>query len=432
MVRVSMPFAGELVWYRESARIRLAVSGTPKVLSRVGAEGAPVEVTVSNLSVPWHPADRLTGIVYRHPILLAEDGNNLVAGPVFAVLTGSRGDSFQGNRIDFRDLLRTAARRSEFMYVLPADEVEGTSMWQGFVRTGRRRWIELPCPRPQAVYNRLPTRFVERTISGITAKERLRSLDIPLFNPDYFNKAVIYDVIQEAGLDKYLPETSTSLTRRHLQTLLSRHRAVYLKPAGGSIGHGIIRVLRDGPNYLVEVLKNGDCQAYGAASGGELWSVVCRHRLPGAYVLQAAKRSLEWDGRPCDFRLLLQKRRGGWRVVGKGVRVAGPTAITTHVPNGGYIVEADQVLKAYFPDDMERVNNDLDDMAVACAHAIDRHYRGQLGEMSMDIGLDAQGHPWFFEANSKPMKFDEPDIRRRSLQGVLAHLEELRSQQPIR
>lgn len=40
------------------------------------------------------------------------------------------------------------------------------------------------------------------------------------------------------------------------------------------------------------------------------------------------------------------------------------------------------------------------------------------GEMSMDLGVDAAGGLWFFEANSKPMKFDEPHIRKKSLERI--------------
>lgn len=30
----------------------------------------------------------------------------------------------------------------------------------------------------------------------------------------------------------------------------------------------------------------------------------------------------------------------------------------------------------------------------------------------MDLGIDDLGEIWFFEANAKPMKFDEPQIRK--------------------
>ena len=41
--------------------------------------------------------------------------------------------------------------------------------------------------------------------------------------------------------------------------------------------------------------------------------------------------------------------------------------------------------------------------------------------MSIDLGVDKSGNLWFFEANSKPMKFDEPEIRRKSLQKLIEY-----------
>jgi hypothetical protein len=112
-------------------------------------------------------------------------------------------------------------------------------------------------------------------------------------------------------------------------------------------------------------------------------------------------------------------------LVGRGVRVSGPNTITTHVPSGGSIANASRVLEASFGINADAVDNELTNMTVTCAKAIDSHYNHELGEMSMDIGIDEFGRPWFFEANAKPMKFDEPEIRARSLAGVLNYMQEL-------
>ncbi|GMA61469.1 hypothetical protein GCM10025859_19090 [Alicyclobacillus fastidiosus] len=80
------------------------------------------------------------------------------------------------------------------------------------------------------------------------------------------------------------------------------------------------------------------------------------------------------------------------------------------------------MLEESFGEHASSVNDELVQAVVQAAQAIDFGYQGQLGEMSMDIGIDPQGHPWFFEANSKPMKFDEPEIRQKSLQGVIDQL----------
>jgi hypothetical protein len=50
--------------------------------------------------------------------------------------------------------------------------------------------------------------------------------------------------------------------------------------------------------------------------------------------------------------------------------------------------------------------------------------------MSMDLGVDTTGKLWFFEANSKPMKFDEPHIREKSLRRLVRFWKYLVSASP--
>jgi hypothetical protein len=208
--------------------------------------------------------------------------------------------------------------------------------------------------------------------------------------------------------------------------MLRRHGAVYLKPCGGSIGHGMIRIEPESSRWIATSLKKGSHVHDTFESLQDVWRFVVQHRLPGRYVIQAAKSLLTWDGRPADFRVLLQKHDGEWRVVGRGVRVAGEGSITTHVPNGGSIVSADTVLEAVFHTRAREIDRELTRAVLACARVIDASYQRRLGEMSMDIGIEQNGRIWFLEANSKPMKFDEPPIRKASLEGVIRHLLEVK------
>ncbi|OFW80173.1 MAG: hypothetical protein A2201_03655 [Alicyclobacillus sp. RIFOXYA1_FULL_53_8] len=421
---MATPLAGELVWYRESGRIEMCVDAPPKV--RKVLQNSDANVRVANLKLPWFLHRRDRSVVYRYPIRLNIEGNQVVAGPVYAILAGSGTESFLGSRLNFRDLIQVAKEQGKFVYVVPPENVSVHGAWRGYVRLGYQRWMELPCPSPEAMYNRIPNRYLENQPMVALAKRRLDDAGIPLFNSDYFNKAVIYDVIRAADLGRYLPETSNSFTAPQLISMLRRNRAVYLKPTGGSIGHGMILIRHQPAQYAVTVLKNSTGKTFAVQSPQDVWRLIRQQRVPGRYVIQAAKSLLEWNGRPCDFRVLLQKYRGRWKLIGKGVRVAGPNSITTHVPNGGSIANADAVLQSAFGDRAGEMSRELQKMTVQCAQAIDNHYGGALGEMSMDIGLDSSERLWFFEANSKPMKFDEPDIRRKSLLGVLARLDELR------
>ncbi|MNJ68961.1 Endospore coat-associated protein YheD [compost metagenome] len=62
--------------------------------------------------------------------------------------------------------------------------------------------------------------------------------------------------------------------------------------------------------------------------------------------------------------------------------------------------------------------NSLKSNALLIARQIEKGTGYTLGEMSMDLGIDKEGNIWFFEANAKPMKFDEPHIRKKSLERI--------------
>ncbi|MCF8564838.1 YheC/YheD family protein [Alicyclobacillus tolerans] len=422
---MSAPLSGELVWYRRGGETVLAVSAPTKVKRDLQTDSGSKRVKVSNSWISWMPEGVDGKVVYRAPIRLQVVDGEVSGGPVFAILAASGGTPFRGTRTDFRDLLAMGREYKKFLYVIPDSHVTNDSRWIGYVRIGYQRWMALPCPRPQAVYNRIPFRNLEHTPSARLAKRRLSEFEIPMFNPEYFNKAVIYNAVKSENLAQYLPETTGPLTEPTLAKMLLRNQKVYLKPAGGSIGHGMILVERVQGGYKVSVSKSGQGSTFRAPSMPAVWRLVQQQRVPGMYVIQAAKNLLKWKNRPCDFRVLLQKHRGRWHLIGKGVRVAGENSITTHVPNGGFIASAKEVLQEAFADRADAVEGELNDMVIQFATAIDRHYQEQLGEMSMDIGIDPSGQPWFFEANAKPMKFDEPDIRRKSLLGIIARLEEL-------
>jgi len=422
---MTTPLNGELVWYREYGRIDMCVDAPPKV--REVLQSSASDVRVSSLRLPWLRKRRELSVVHRYPIHLHTEGNQVVGGPVYAILAGSGTGSFLGSRINFRDLIQIAKQQGKLIYVVPPENVTEHGVWRGYVRLGYQRWMELPCPPPEAMYNRIPNRYLENQPMVVLAKRRLDTFHIPLFNSDYFNKAVIYDVIRSANLGRYLPETSNSFTAPKLISMLRRNQAVYLKPTGGSIGHGMILIRQRPERYAVTVLKNSSGKTFAAQSPQDVWRLVSQQRVPGHYVIQAAKSLLEWQGRPCDFRVLLQKHRGRWHLIGKGVRVAGPNSITTHVPNGGSIANAKLVLESAFGERAGEMSRELQKMAVQCAQAIDNHYDRALGEMSMDIGLDSSGRLRCYEVKSKPNEDEETQNCPTNLLGVLARLDELRA-----
>ncbi|MCL6637316.1 MAG: YheC/YheD family protein [Alicyclobacillus sp.] len=198
---------GELVWLRRAHGVAVCL------WLDQGGRNSPERpwAQVSNLSVPVVTSLNRGDVVYRCPVQVRRRAGRLVAGPVYAVLAAAGAGSFRGNRREYRDLLQAARHRREFVYVLPADGVHSGSHWTGYVRLGQR-WLALPCPRPEAVYNRIPNRSLEAAPDSRQAKQTLFNLSIPFFNPAYFDKATLYEVLKEAHLGHWLPDTCTELS----------------------------------------------------------------------------------------------------------------------------------------------------------------------------------------------------------------------------
>ncbi|MDI9259154.1 YheC/YheD family protein [Alicyclobacillus sendaiensis] len=346
-------------------------------------------------------------------------------GPAFAILTAEHPSGFAGSRRYFRDIIAAGQKRGCLVYIVTPPSVSEGGWWQGYVRLGYRHWRRMWLPRPLAVYNRIPNRALEASAAVQRARATLQAMGIPFFNHRYFNKAKIYEAIRRAGLGHHLPETQVFAGTGSVVDLLSRHQAVYLKPVGGSIGRGIVRVERRGTSFDVWAQRSTRAEHWAIQDLRELDEALRRARLPGVYVAQAAVPVIRFEGRPCDARVLLQRPGARWQVVGYGIRVSGAESITSHVPNGGRIADRWVVLRHAFGSRSEEVDARLISFAQSAAAAIERSMPGHVREMSIDVGLDEAGHPWFFEANAKPMRFDEPDIARRASAGVIEILRDL-------
>jgi len=78
------------------------------------------------------------------------------------------------------------------------------------------------------------------------------------------------------------------------------------------------------------------------------------------------------------------------------------------------------VLSELFQEQAEAVRQQVEKTALTIAAALNEKIE-HLAEMSMDLGLTSEGKLWFFEANAKPEKFDEPNIRKGSLSNLIRY-----------
>ncbi|WP_441941234.1 YheC/YheD family endospore coat-associated protein [Paenibacillus sp. 2TAB23] len=347
---------------------------------------------------------------------------------VLAILTiEDDAQLFRGNRSNFIDLIRTGQSMGFIVYVLTVKNLLLTRRsLKGYVyNESEDVWQLRLLPFPDIIYNRIPLRedeiqpSVRMKINACKKHPR-----VTLFNPAFFNKWDLFEWLRLSKSTKpYIPTTRKLISVSGLGRMMQRHPYLYLKPESGKAGKGIMTIKVHAEKqlpYRLKIQENKKSATYNCATIYKLWSRIQKQSGGEAYIAQQGINLASFNERRFDLRALVQKnQRGQWDITGIGARIAGVSSITTHVPRGGMIEDPEKLLVNSFNEEQARkLLIKAKNTAVLIAKQIERASGQLLGEMSMDIGVDSAGNMWFFEANSKPMKFDEPHIRQKSLERI--------------
>lgn len=337
---------------------------------------------------------------------------------------------FRGNHHNFIDLIRKGHELGVTVYVTRVKDVKlGQKRINGFLyHPESRSWSQALLPFPHVVYNRIPNRKDEQLPEvQQVVKACLRHSKLRLFNPNFFYKWSLFEWLNKSKLTrKYVPATKRLAQFSDLEQMLAQYPSVYLKPVKGKAGAGIMRVERPaarGGAYVLRVQAVRKSKVTSNPSLAKLWNLIKDTIGSEEYIVQQGISLASYEDRPYDLRVLVQKNGSGeWVLTGVGARVAGKLSITTHVPRGGSINDPERVLTAAFGHEAARTTLlRVKKSALSIARQIEKASGHTLGEMSMDLGVDTTGQIWFFEANSRPMKFDEPDIRKKSLERIIEY-----------
>ncbi|QHT60114.1 YheC/YheD family protein [Paenibacillus lycopersici] len=351
--------------------------------------------------------------------------------PVLAVLTiEDELQLFRGNRENFADIIAAGKEHGFLVYVVTVKQLLlNRKMLNGYTfDTGSNSWQLQKFPFPDLIYNRIPLRedelqpLVRRKIAACIKHPRVQ-----IFNPKFFNKWSLFKWLRESQTTRpFIPATSRLLTVSGLGKMMARHKFLYLKPVSGKAGKGIMTIQLEPEKvlpYRLKIQGNKGSTTYNCGSIVKLWSRIKKESSGERYIAQQGIRLAAYNDRSFDLRALIQKNnRGQWDISGIGARLAGSMSITTHVPRGGSIEDPEKLLVGVFgQDEANKLLTKARTTALTIARQIERGSRRKLAEMSMDLGIDQSGQVWFFEANAKPMKFDEPDIRKRSLERIFQY-----------
>lgn len=376
------------------------------------------------ISVQWEHASQFVKNKDQAFIHVQPVADRIRIGPLIGILTVGKGNRLYGNKANFIDIMRTGKLLGAFVYVFTPQDInwESNQVRARLFDNTTGRWITSTLPFPDVVYNRIPNRQYEAENEVQLTLTQLQQIpNLKLFNPRFFDKWELYQMLQTSHLATHIPDTSIISSEETLKNYLLKYQKLYIKPSSGKAGKGIFYVEQQNNNYNLKSTQDRFVRKR-HPSLRSLWNSIQPQLQQNRYIVQQAIPLLTYNGRPFDVRVLVQKDiRGTWKVSGIGIRVAGVGGITTHVPQGGKIVSVKQALYPHFgKNGTQNIVGNIQDTALKVANTIEQHFE-HLGEMSMDIGITEQGQLWFFEANAKPMKFDEPNIRSTSLRRIIEY-----------
>ncbi|HZG17071.1 MAG TPA: YheC/YheD family protein [Candidatus Bathyarchaeia archaeon] len=317
------------------------------------------------------------------------------------ILTSRVGSRFSEPRY-FRQLIQEGARLGCQVFLFSPKDVEVTSHTiYGYVPAETKGWVRRRATWPDVVIDRYrysPTAAFQRYVDF-----RKRKL-FPYANNRLANKWKVHQVlIKDERMHPWLPDT-LRFNKAALRSMLKKHSQLYVKPANGTGGRGILKIERTATGYhLLGRDQNRVKRSIRTNKLSTLLPKVERWVNHGYYIIQQGLALDLKPGRSVDMRLLLQKnQKGEWTITGHGIRVGGEKSATSNLHGGGKAVDSIRFLASRFNEDRAKeIVAECEQLGYQTAATIEGHF-GRMLELGLDIGIDTDGRVWLIEVNPKP------------------------------
>jgi glutathione synthase/RimK-type ligase-like ATP-grasp enzyme len=268
-----------------------------------------------------------------------------------------------------------------------------------------RKWRSFP----NMIYDRCRIQRSARFQQLLRFRERYKH---HLFlNRPLRNKWTIHQTFsQKSRLRPQMPETLLYQSSADLRRLLKQSPVVYIKPANGTGGRGILRIERVKDRRGVYDIqgRRQDRRIImpRKVSSSRLDSIVRQWCIGRRFLVQQGIPLRLPGGRFHDYRMLVQKNgQGIWEMTGMAGRVGAARSVTSNLHGGGHAVRAEVLLKEWLgsEDKTNKVMKTAERLGLDAAAFLENSF-GALCELALDFAIDREGRIYVLEVNPKPAR----------------------------
>lgn len=268
-----------------------------------------------------------------------------------------------------------------------------------------RKWRSFP----NMIYDRCRIQRSARFQQLLRFRERYKHL---LFlNRPLRNKWTIHQTFsQKSRFRQHMPETLLYHSSADLHRMLKQSPVLYIKPANGTGGRGILRIerVKDSKGVFDIQGRRQDRRIIPPrkVSASRLDSIVRQWCIGGRFLVQQGIPLRLPGGRFHDYRMLVQKNgQGVWELTGMAARVGAARSVTSNLHGGGRAVRAETLLKEWLgsQDKTDKVMRTAEKLGLDAAAFLEESF-GALCELALDLAIDREGRIYVLEVNPKPAR----------------------------
>lgn len=310
------------------------------------------------------------------------------------------------------ELTEACAQHGGVVFFFTPEDISGGSTSINGWSLASGRWTKGGYPVPDVLYNRLTSRKLENRPN---VQQFMRDIKIHysavVFNEKYLDKTEVFQALRkDRTVQSYLPESYLFKNFAMLKTMCKKHSTVFLKPITGSLGKGIIKItVQPEGGYLCSLTSLNGVKRQTYPTLTRLFQSISGKMKQRRYQIQQGLRLMEAGGRPVDFRALVQRNmQGQWAVTSVVARIAASNTFVSNLARGGTLSPVNEAVakSSLSSGTKSTINSKLRTAALDIAKSVEANIEGHFAELGVDLAVDASGHVWLLEVNSKPSKDD--------------------------